>query len=185
MRILIATVTRRSWPPAGGRSPSRKPGACWSRDAVEAVGCAGFSHPSSIAKLTGKATSSSWSTRRICGRCCSTRTDNPRLVRKADKIPSVADETGHSKFTRHVERFRPERCCARITCRWEILGRLKAKAGTAHSPFTVSVVTDFEAHALWMEPGVDLYARRRGTKGPTGRARSRCAKVRSPAFPYR
>ncbi|MBI5383629.1 MAG: UDP-N-acetylglucosamine 2-epimerase [Verrucomicrobia bacterium] len=25
------------------------------------------------------------------------------------------------------------------------------------APFTVSVVTDFEAHALWMEPAVDLY----------------------------
>src|SRR6185503_1948986 len=33
----------------------------------------------------------------------------------------------------------------------------KAKAKAHHAPFIVSVVTDFEAHALWMEPRVDLY----------------------------
>src|SRR5207244_8266099 len=31
------------------------------------------------------------------------------------------------------------------------------KSKPALNPFTVSVVTDFEAHALWMEPSVDLY----------------------------
>lgn len=41
----------------------------------------------------------------------------------------------------------------------------RAAAGTSHTaalrekgqPFVVSVVTDFEAHALWMDDGVDLY----------------------------
>jgi processive 1,2-diacylglycerol beta-glucosyltransferase len=36
----------------------------------------------------------------------------------------------------------------------EIMGHLKAKGTT---PMTVCVVTDFEAHALWMEQAVDLY----------------------------
>jgi processive 1,2-diacylglycerol beta-glucosyltransferase len=41
----------------------------------------------------------------------------------------------------------------------EIIGNLKAKERkrAVAAPFSVSVVTDFEAHALWMEPSVDLY----------------------------
>jgi processive 1,2-diacylglycerol beta-glucosyltransferase len=38
-----------------------------------------------------------------------------------------------------------------------IMGGLKAKTKPGCAPIIVSVVTDFEAHALWMEPGVDLY----------------------------
>src|SRR6185295_6243450 len=39
----------------------------------------------------------------------------------------------------------------------EIMGRLQARARGPRSAFIASVVTDFEAHALWMEPVVDLY----------------------------
>src|ERR1043165_762197 len=39
----------------------------------------------------------------------------------------------------------------------EIMGHLRSKARIKPEPFTVSIVTDFEAHALWMEPGVNLY----------------------------
>jgi processive 1,2-diacylglycerol beta-glucosyltransferase len=38
----------------------------------------------------------------------------------------------------------------------EVLGGVKSRNG-AQQPFVVCVVTDFEAHALWMEPVVDLY----------------------------
>jgi processive 1,2-diacylglycerol beta-glucosyltransferase len=37
----------------------------------------------------------------------------------------------------------------------ELLGHVRARDGRA--PLTVSCVTDFEAHALWQEPGADLY----------------------------
>lgn len=38
----------------------------------------------------------------------------------------------------------------------EVLGAVKSKGGD-HHPFVVCVVTDYEAHALWMEPAVDLH----------------------------
>ena len=37
------------------------------------------------------------------------------------------------------------------------LGRAAAGTAALHAPFVVSIVTDFEAHALWMEDCVDLY----------------------------
>lgn len=40
--------------------------------------------------------------------------------------------------------------------RESVAGR-SGMAGAGPAPFVASVVTDFEAHALWMEPGVDLY----------------------------
>src|SRR5262249_7119859 len=39
----------------------------------------------------------------------------------------------------------------------EVLGSLKGRRGVTRFPFTACVITDFEAHALWMEPVVDLY----------------------------
>jgi processive 1,2-diacylglycerol beta-glucosyltransferase len=38
----------------------------------------------------------------------------------------------------------------------EVLGAVKARGADQH-PFVVCIVTDYEAHALWMEPAVDLY----------------------------
>jgi processive 1,2-diacylglycerol beta-glucosyltransferase len=39
----------------------------------------------------------------------------------------------------------------------DIMAHLRSKARLKPEPFTASIVTDFEAHALWMEDGVNLY----------------------------
>src|SRR5207249_6482643 len=46
-----------------------------------------------------------------------------------------------------------------------ILAKMKGNS-PAFNPFTVCIVTDFEAHALWMDASVDLYCvAARETKG--------------------
>jgi processive 1,2-diacylglycerol beta-glucosyltransferase len=62
-----------------------------------------------------------------------------------------------------VKQFKPDAVLCTHYAPLEVLGSLRAnetarkKAVAAASPLCVSVVTDFEAHALWMDPGVDLY----------------------------
>ena len=85
------------------------------------------------------------------------KTDDPRLARKLTRSRRTLTKLATSKFTQHLQRFQPDAVLCTHFMPLEILARLKAKTGSAHSPFTVSVVTDFEAHALWMEPDVDLY----------------------------
>ncbi len=85
------------------------------------------------------------------------KTDNPSLTRKFTHSRRSLTKLTTSKFKKHLREFNPAAVLCTPSMPLEVLGRFKAKAGTPHSPFTVSVVTDFEAHALWMEPGVDLY----------------------------
>jgi processive 1,2-diacylglycerol beta-glucosyltransferase len=83
--------------------------------------------------------------------------DNPALMRKLTRFRRALARLTNAKFIRELRRFKPDAVLCTHFMPLEIMGRLKAKARTARVPLTVSVVTDFEAHALWMEPGVDLY----------------------------
>ena len=85
------------------------------------------------------------------------KTDNPRLVRKLARFRRTLAHLTANKFSRQLTRFKPDVVLCTHYHPLEILGRLKAKARRQPAPLAVSVVTDFEAHALWMEPGVDLY----------------------------
>src|SRR5439155_23727453 len=58
-----------------------------------------------------------------------------------------------------VKAFKPDLVLCTHYAPLEVLGHIRARpAGRDGSPpLVVSVVTDFEAHALWMETGVGLY----------------------------
>jgi processive 1,2-diacylglycerol beta-glucosyltransferase len=55
-----------------------------------------------------------------------------------------------------LKRFEPDAVLCTHYLPLDTLAYLRKK-GDGPRPFSVSIVTDFEAHALWMEPCVDLY----------------------------
>lgn len=85
------------------------------------------------------------------------RTDNPKLIRKLARLRRALAHWTTNKFTRQIRKFKPDAVLCTHYMPLEILGRYKTKAKRAPNLVAVSVVTDFEAHALWMEPSVDLY----------------------------
>ncbi len=82
------------------------------------------------------------------------KTDDPVLLRKLTKLRRTLAQRTHRKFIRHVKAFRPDAVICTYYLPLEIMGHLKSKG---INPLTVCVVTDFEAHALWMEQAADLY----------------------------
>ena len=85
------------------------------------------------------------------------KTDNPALTRRITRVRRTLAQLPTEKFTRELKRFGPGVVLCTHYMPLEILGRIQSKNRGKPGPFTISVVTDFEAHALWMEPVVDLY----------------------------
>ncbi|HWN94445.1 MAG TPA: glycosyltransferase [Methylomirabilota bacterium] len=87
------------------------------------------------------------------------RTDNPIRIKELMKFRRRSSGVMAAKFVRELVAFRPDVLLAPHYLPLEIVGgalsrrRYKGKL----SPFITCIVTDFEAHALWMEPCVDLY----------------------------
>jgi processive 1,2-diacylglycerol beta-glucosyltransferase len=84
------------------------------------------------------------------------KTDNPELARKLTRMRHGFVKVVAARFIKHLRKFKPDAVLCTHYMPLEILGYLRKEQAVA-PPFQVSVVTDFEAHALWMEPGVDLY----------------------------
>jgi processive 1,2-diacylglycerol beta-glucosyltransferase len=85
------------------------------------------------------------------------KTDNPELVRKLSRGRRMLAQITTAKFARRIEEWAPEVVLCTHYLPLEIMGRVVRENGTEDSTFIVSTVTDFEAHALWMEASVDLY----------------------------
>lgn len=85
------------------------------------------------------------------------KTDNPRLLHRIATLRRRFAEHTNRKFVRFFYQFDPHAVLCTHFLPLEVLGSLKGKHAGARFPFTACVVTDFEAHALWMEPVVDLY----------------------------
>src|SRR5688572_16197913 len=85
------------------------------------------------------------------------KTDNPELVRKLTRGRRMLAQITTAKFARRIEEWAPEVVLCTHYLPLEIMGRVVRENGTEDSTFIVSTVTDFEAHALWMEASVDLY----------------------------
>jgi len=82
--------------------------------------------------------------------------DNPSLVRRLARWKKAVGSNSSRKFTKFVRQFAPDAVLCTHYLPVELLGGLRTTwPGTP--PLTISIVTDFEAHALWMEPNVDLY----------------------------
>jgi processive 1,2-diacylglycerol beta-glucosyltransferase len=114
------------------------------------------------------------------------KTDDPALASRLNKLKRLFPSNSRSRFMRYVQQFEPDVVLCTHYLPLEMLGRLKASMGCDEQkrrsarparsgrtalaerattalatgpsrPLVVSIVTDFEAHALWMEPCVDLY----------------------------
>ena len=85
------------------------------------------------------------------------KTDNPALVRKLTRFRRTVARLTTNKFVAQLRKFRPDAVLCTHYLPLEILGHLRDRRKQSLAPLTVSVVTDFEAHALWMERGVDFY----------------------------
>jgi processive 1,2-diacylglycerol beta-glucosyltransferase len=85
------------------------------------------------------------------------KTDNPALVKKLTRGRRMLAQITTMKFARRIEEWAPEVVLCTHYLPLEIMGRVTSENGTGDSTFIVSTVTDFEAHALWMEAAVDLY----------------------------
>src|SRR6266545_3659973 len=82
------------------------------------------------------------------------KTDNPAWLRKVARFRRGFAERTNKKFVKYLKAFRPDAVVCTHYLPVEIMAHLERKA---FNPMTVCVVTDFEAHALWMEQAVDLY----------------------------
>jgi processive 1,2-diacylglycerol beta-glucosyltransferase len=107
------------------------------------------------------------------------KTDSPKVAQSLNKLKRAFPSNSRHRFERHVKHFKPDVVLCTHYLPVELLGqqrRDKEKdghrkhAGGIHlrdattrqapalpGPFVVSIVTDFEAHALWMDSDVDLY----------------------------
>jgi processive 1,2-diacylglycerol beta-glucosyltransferase len=85
------------------------------------------------------------------------KTDNPDLMRKLTRFRRNMTRLSTAKFVRQLKQFKPQVVLCTHFLPLEIMGRFNSKVKGDGAAMTVSVVTDFEAHALWMEPAVDLY----------------------------
>jgi len=85
------------------------------------------------------------------------KTDNPLLVKKLTRFRRTVAHLTTNKFVRQLRKCKPDAVLCTHYLPLEILAHLRGKAKQPLNPMTVSIITDFEAHALWMEAGVDLY----------------------------
>lgn len=87
------------------------------------------------------------------------QTDNPALIRKLTNFRRHLARHTNRKFVRFLGEFCPDVVICTHFLPVEIMGHAKQQARRQGkgSPLTVCIVTDFEAHAFWMEQAVDLY----------------------------
>lgn len=155
MRILIATVTAGGGHLAAAAAleeawKSSRPG-----DVVERIDILKFFsplhrkiHSDGYVKLVERAPE-------VWGMVFKT-TDNPKAARRLNKLKQAFPSSSRQKFSRHVKQFKPDAVLCTHYAPLEMLGQMCGR-NSDFDPLVVSVVTDFEAHALWMDPCVDLY----------------------------
>jgi processive 1,2-diacylglycerol beta-glucosyltransferase len=84
------------------------------------------------------------------------KSDNPKLLQRLKLIQRKFPSGSKQRFARHVKQFKPNVVLCTHYLPLETLTPMRDKQDSVR-PFVVCVVTDFEAHALWMESCVDLY----------------------------
>ncbi|MSU58958.1 MAG: hypothetical protein EXS35_12460 [Pedosphaera sp.] len=157
MRILIATVTAGGGHLAAAAALDEAWSALRPRDVVERIDLVKFFsplhkkiHAAGYVKLVERAPE-------LWGMIFA-KTDSPQVARRLDRIQQLFPGRSRGRFARHVRQFKPDVVLCTHYEPLSTLARLKVARGrSAYSTFVASVVTDFEAHALWMSAGVDLY----------------------------
>ena len=156
MRSLIATVTAGGGHLAAAAALDEAWRALRPRDVVERVDLVKFFsplhrkiHAEGYVKLVERAPE-------LWGMIFA-KTDNPKVARRLNRIQQLFPGRSRLRFARYVAEFKPDVVLCTHYTPVEAMCELRAKSKTTPSPLIVSVVTDFEAHALWMAAGVDLY----------------------------
>ena len=161
MRILIATVTAGAGHLAAAAALDEAWRTCRPKDAVERIDLVKFFSPlhrkivsDGYVKLVAHAPE-------LWGMMFG-KTDDPKVARGLLRLQRALPSGSRMKFTRHVKQFAPDVVLCTHYLPLQILGRMRAKTKAAKepsstSPMVVSIVTDFVAHALWMDPCVDFY----------------------------
>jgi len=88
------------------------------------------------------------------------KTDSLKATHRMNKFRRLFPSRSRARFAEHVKKFNPDVVLCTHYSPLETLGAMRKKGARGRQqkpPLVVSVVTDFEAHALWMEPSVDLY----------------------------
>ncbi len=85
------------------------------------------------------------------------KTDHPKVARAMSQMRRLFPSHSRHKFIRHLQQFQPDVVLCTHYLPLETLGLLRQKSALPVPPLVVSIVTDFEAHALWMDECVDLY----------------------------
>jgi processive 1,2-diacylglycerol beta-glucosyltransferase len=83
-------------------------------------------------------------------------TDNPKLVRRLTKFRRAIPPASTLRIIRYVKKFKPDVVFCTHYLPVEVMWRAKEK-WEGKAPLVATVVTDFEAHALWMGPSSDFY----------------------------
>jgi processive 1,2-diacylglycerol beta-glucosyltransferase len=82
------------------------------------------------------------------------KTDDPALVQRWSRFRRGFVQITNRHFVKLIPRFNAHAVVCTHYLPVEIMASLKQEGSPT---FTASVVTDFEAHSLWMDPHVDLY----------------------------
>jgi processive 1,2-diacylglycerol beta-glucosyltransferase len=80
------------------------------------------------------------------------KTDDPQLARKLSRVRHLFGSPSRQRFAKKLAAYAPDVVLCTHYLPLETLARCEGS-----KPFAASVVTDFEAHALWMDDCVDLY----------------------------
>jgi processive 1,2-diacylglycerol beta-glucosyltransferase len=84
------------------------------------------------------------------------KTDSLKTVRRMNRLKRMFPSRSRNRIAGFIKHFKPDAVLCTHFLPLETLGPLRKERGD-NSPKTISVVTDFEAHALWMDGCVDLY----------------------------
>ena len=84
------------------------------------------------------------------------KTDKPGMARRLNRIRAIFPSNSRVRFGRYLKETQPDVVLCTHYFPLETLNRLRRKQD-GPCPMSVSIVTDFEAHALWMDACVDLY----------------------------
>ena len=156
MRILVATVTAGGGHLAAAAALDEAWRTARPRDVVERVDLVKFFsplhrkiHAEGYVKLVERAPE-------LWGMIFA-KTDSPKVARRLNRIQRLFPSRSRIRFARHVKQFKPDVVLCTHYEPLSVLGSLRRENPKWAAPLVVSVVTDFEAHALWMESDVDLY----------------------------
>jgi processive 1,2-diacylglycerol beta-glucosyltransferase len=155
MRILIATVTAGGGHLAAAAALDEAWRALRPRDVVERVDLVTFFskvhkaiHRGGYDKLVEHAPE-------LWGMLFK-QTDQPARARALARWRRLFTTPSRHRFVRFLNQFKPDVVLCTHYLPFETLARLREKKHNLR-PFVVSIVTDFEAHALWTDAIVDLY----------------------------